>query len=63
MSSLTRLSLALCVAAGAALAAEPASGTALSKVNVFAGPATAAAAQAANETIAFAGISSVGKLT
>lgn len=63
MLSLTRLSLTLCVAVGAAMAAEPASGTALSKVNVFAGPATAAAAQAASETIEFAGFNTVGKHT
>lgn len=43
---------------------EPTGGRALSKQNVFAGPATAATpGQAANETVEFAGISSVGKRT
>jgi hypothetical protein len=63
MSSFIRLSLPLLVVAAAATAAEPTSPTALSKVNVFAPPATAAAAQPEKETIEFAGISSVGKKT
>src|SRR5947207_1404421 len=62
MFSFTRISVSLYVAAVAAVAAEP-TGTALSKVNVFAGPAAAATAQAAKETIEFAGISSIGKQT
>jgi hypothetical protein len=64
MSSRIRAALLLLAPLIAAAAEEPASGRTLSKQNVFAGPTTAAApGQAANETVEFAGISSVGKRT
>lgn len=50
--------------AGTSLAAESAAGSALSKDNVFRPPGSAAAASAAaNETLEFAGVSSIGSRT
>lgn len=64
MLPLSRVPLILLVPAATLLAADPISPTALSKENVFAGPAAAAGpAQAASETIEFVGVSTIGKHT
>jgi hypothetical protein len=64
MPLLSRAFVLLSAPVAVALAAEPFSPTALSRENVFAGPAAAAGPQAAaNETIEFAGISTMGQKT
>src|SRR6266536_2489539 len=64
MLSFSRPSVLLLAFSAAAVAAESGSGSSLTKKNPFAPEGGAAAAQAAaNETIEFAGISSIGKRT
>jgi hypothetical protein len=64
MPLLCRALFFLSAPAAVALAAEPFNPTALSRENVFAGPAAAIGPQAAaNETIEFAGISTMGQRT